>query len=115
VTGLVAYLALVVVVPALLLGHQGQDWPLKVAWRGATGPLWARGRVEARMFTRARVRRSTGRTATREPRHIPTAPPSRGTERRCGAPQGVGGGIPYRTNSKAPRGHTANLDHQEAA
>lgn len=29
-TGLVAYLALVVVVPALLLGHQGQDWPLKL-------------------------------------------------------------------------------------
>lgn len=32
-TGVVAYLALVIVVPALLLGHQGQDWPLRGAWR----------------------------------------------------------------------------------
>lgn len=33
--GLLAYLALVVVIPALLLGHQGQDFPLARACRCA--------------------------------------------------------------------------------
>lgn len=36
--GLVAYLALVVTLPALLLGHQGEDFPPLRWWR------WARAR-----------------------------------------------------------------------
>lgn len=43
-TGLAAYLTLVVVVPALLLGHQGQDWPLA----GLRRALQARRPREAR-------------------------------------------------------------------
>lgn len=30
-----AYMALTVTLPALLLGHQGQHWPLRGAWRAA--------------------------------------------------------------------------------
>lgn len=32
-TGLVAYYALVIVIPALVLGHQGQDFPPLHWWR----------------------------------------------------------------------------------
>ena len=38
-TDVLAYLALVVTIPAMLLGHQGQDWPLAGAWR------WVRARM----------------------------------------------------------------------
>lgn len=31
--GVVAYLALVIAIPALACGHQGQDWPPVAAWR----------------------------------------------------------------------------------
>lgn len=30
-----AYMALTVTLPALLLGHQGQHWPLRGVWRAA--------------------------------------------------------------------------------
>lgn len=40
-TAVAAYVVLVVVLPALLLGHQGQDWPLAGAWR-AVRARWPR-------------------------------------------------------------------------
>ena len=46
-TGVLAYLALTVTLPAMLLGHQGQDWPLAGAWR------WLRGSLAASRAARA--------------------------------------------------------------
>jgi hypothetical protein len=44
VIGVLAYLALVVVVPALLLGHQGQDFPPWRWWRPLRA-VWPRRAV----------------------------------------------------------------------
>jgi hypothetical protein len=43
VTGVFAYLVLVVVVPALLLGHQGQDFPPLRWWRALRSRMPRRG------------------------------------------------------------------------
>lgn len=45
-TAVAAYVVLVVVLPALLLGHQGQDWPLAGVWR-AVRARWARRDLQA--------------------------------------------------------------------
>jgi hypothetical protein len=62
VTGVVAYLALVVAIPALILGHQGQDFP----------PFrWLRA-ARVRRGIHAPVSRPQG--PVRLPRHLRTAP-----------------------------------------
>lgn len=40
--GVAAFVALVFTIPALLLGHQGQDWPLRGVWRWLRMPRAAR-------------------------------------------------------------------------
>lgn len=49
-TGVLAYLALVIAIPALLCGHCGEDWPLtgacRWAWKTARRALYGRRRPE---------------------------------------------------------------------
>lgn len=63
-----AYMALTVTLPALLLGHQGQDFPLRGAWR-ATRALISRRAPSAcawRALGRA-VALAPGETVTARP------------------------------------------------
>lgn len=62
-TGLFAYLVLVVVIPALLLGHQGQDFPLRRACAWLYGRLPASGASQAVPEGREPQRPSRARTA----------------------------------------------------
>ncbi|HEY9353650.1 MAG TPA: hypothetical protein VIP28_10380 [Nocardioides sp.] len=86
-----AFVALTVTIPALLLGHQGQDWPLRGPWR------WLRARM---------------------PRRGPQAPvcgpqsPSRLPRGLRDAPE------PAQSRSRRPApswAHTQPLDYEEAA
>lgn len=99
-TGVLAYLALVVTLPALLLGHQGQDFPLPLrgVWRWLYAPL--RPEVPG---SGARLLRTSGRPAesrvwlrsARVPGSEPTATgSSRPHSPRLSAPRGPGGGFP---------------------
>ena len=92
-TAVAAYVVLVVVLPALLLGHQGQHWPLAGAW-------WA---VRARQPREARC---TPAGAPQTP-----APVIRATEAATDA-------LRPRTAPRRPVpswAHTQPLDHEEAA
>lgn len=69
--GVVAYLALIVAIPALLLGHQGQDWPLSWVWRTLRAAL-----APSRGHT-CPCGASEGSDGTPEPQRIPRAPQGR--------------------------------------
>ena len=107
-TDVLAYLALVVTIPAMLLGHQGQDWPLAGAWRwvrarmpragrcAPAGGLWGALRLPRGLRGAPEV--SGGRVRLRPPRlsrpEFATTGPSRPRIRRQGAPQAPGEGFP---------------------
>jgi hypothetical protein len=56
-TGLLAYIALVVAVSAFTLGHQGQTFPPLIWWRFLRRRTsWARGHGCARLLARAKRR-----------------------------------------------------------
>lgn len=106
--------AMAAVATVVLLGLIAGVWWLaraaRGAWRGVTGPLWARGRVEARMFARARVRASTGRVRLRSAR-VPrsdtdTTGPPRLRNRGCGASEGGRGAFPAPATPKSSQGRT---------
>lgn len=87
--GLVAYLVLVVTLPALVLGHQGEDFPPLRWWR------WAR---QARRGARR------GQGAPRSPFR---------DSRAAGAPAGPPGG---RTGARVPSwAHQQPIEIEEAA
>jgi hypothetical protein len=90
VTGVVAYLVLVVTLPALLLGHQGQDFPPLLWWRT----------LKAR---RAREARCAPAGALHSPSRLPDS--LRGAPRASQKP-----------SRPAPSwAHTQPLDYEEAA
>ncbi|GAA3852142.1 hypothetical protein GCM10023084_02910 [Streptomyces lacrimifluminis] len=63
-----AYMALTVTLPALLLGHQGQDFPLRGVWRTARALI-------ARRAPSACDRRALGRAVALASGETVTAPP----------------------------------------
>lgn len=63
-----AYMALTVTIPALLLGHQGQHWPLRGAWRAGRALM-------ARRAPSACVWRALGRAVALASVETPIAPP----------------------------------------
>ncbi|WP_435218366.1 hypothetical protein [Streptomyces sp. bgisy034] len=62
-TGVLAYLAVVVALGALTMAHQAQPFPPFVWWRTRRQRSWARGRVRAWLVARATRR---GRRGFRE-------------------------------------------------
>lgn len=65
---LAAYMALTVTLPALLLGHQGQDFPLRGVWRAARALI-------ARRVPSACAWRAVGRAVALASGETPLAPP----------------------------------------
>lgn len=98
-TGVAAYVVLVVVLPALLLGHQGQDFPLPLrgAWRRLCARLAAEVPERAPGLLRTPDRAAESRLrlrSARVPRSEPTATaPPQPHSPRWSASQGVGGGF----------------------
>lgn len=72
-----AYMALTVTLPALLLGHQGQHFPLRGAWRTARALISRRAPSACAMGASGRaVALASGETVTEAP--VPVlAPPVR--------------------------------------
>lgn len=75
--GVVAYLALIVAIPALLLGHQGQDWPLTPLWRTLRTRMPRAGRC---------VPAGAPQGLVRLPRDLQGAPESAGARTASPAP-----------------------------
>ncbi|MFI6251478.1 hypothetical protein [Streptomyces sp. NPDC051016] len=60
-----AWLAVLAAVATIVLlaGTAVGAWAVSAVWRRTVGPSWARGALRARIHARARLRRSSGRTA----------------------------------------------------